>query len=155
MYNEYKGKIMNLINMKSRLIDIQYQFLKDNTTIYSDDELVNIVTSIVAGIVSEIPSDEIIDSDMPTSLMGCTLDWSPGVTNDKVASITKGTARPVQVDLSTDYIPKSLADQVAAAYTLALAIVGEVVSASSYVYTTDAQELDDALILAHSITMTA
>jgi len=136
---------MNLVNLKTRLIDIQYQFLRDNTTVYSDEQIVNIATSIIAGIVEDLPAGQIIDTDMPTSFMGCTLDWSPGAINDKVAKVIKGTTT-IESDLSDAYTPTTHAEQIGTAFALTGAINGDSSSLALEGYTTtnEAQILLDA-----------
>ncbi len=143
---------MNLSNLKRRLSDIQYQFLRSNTTIYSDEQIANIVTSIVAGIVEDLPVGVVVDAEMPTSFMGCTLDWSPGATNDKVAKITMGTII-IETDLSDGYTPIAPIEQIGTAFALVGAINGDSSSLvlQGYVTPSEAQILLDANTMMTSI----
>ena len=54
---------MNIYNVKKRLTDIEYQFLKGNTTVYTDEQLVTITKELLAGVTEALPDEDIVENN--------------------------------------------------------------------------------------------
>ena len=66
---------------------LEYQLLKLIDFSPTDEQYVG----FAQGVLQQIDTgDTIVDVEMPTTLLGCTLDWSAGEANDLIVEISKG-----------------------------------------------------------------
>jgi len=99
----------------NKILNIEYQLLKQyDIADFTDSQLVYFAQNLLNALIDE--TDIIVDSDMPTFLLGTTLDWSEGpTTNDKIVRISRGSVSIAQdltvkniavpgLDLSQDFI---------------------------------------------------
>ncbi len=86
----------------NRLKKIEYQIKKNySAAAWEDDEYVRVAQGILN---EQIDGDDVIlDSEMPTTMLGVTLDWSAGTDNDAIVELTKGASSITQ-DLTEDNV---------------------------------------------------
>ena len=127
---------------------IVFQFIKGYSP-SSDSERVSSSQSLLNAFIGS--SDTIVDSTMPTTLLGSTLDWSAGSAKDAIVEISYNNIS-VEQDLTqtNEYVPSS-SDVYDQAMTLVQDINRESVPDSGYTWVNVDTALDDALVLAQNI----
>lgn len=146
---------MNIDALKTRLTDIQYQFLRDNTTVYTDLQLIDITKQLLSSITRDLPDGQIDDTLMPTSWLGCTLDWTVGPTqNDRIVRIVKNATQE-DSDLSATIISPEI-DAWLNEYNSALALTelitgGDSIPVISYSKISSQQSIIDANLISQQI----
>lgn len=116
---------MNLERYKDVIQKIQFQLLTDNTTVYSDEEKVDIVMSILVGVLKKMPEELFVDTEMPASIMGVNLDWTAGSSNDSVVSASLNSEVVDNHNVKTSYARLSVDTEISLATSLAKVINNE------------------------------
>lgn len=89
----------------NRLKLISYQFQKPfNTSSWVDADFVEVTDRLVNAQLDDLT--QLVDTQMPTNLFTCTLNWSYGSTNDSVYIISKNTSEIIQ-DATRLALPES------------------------------------------------
>jgi hypothetical protein len=87
------------MSLKDRIRFIEYEYLKDITINLTDEKKIEIAMNLLSSCLKS--ETTIVDSELPTSLLGCTLDWSQGTTNDYIVKISSGS-NSYQQNVNTD-----------------------------------------------------
>jgi len=127
---------------------IEYQVLKTITFIPTDVDRVKMAQSLLNAVIDT--GDTILDSEMPETLFGTTLDWSVGAVNDLIVGISLGETT-IEQDLAGTNIIMSEFEEYEAAMVLAEIINNESVPDSGYTWVDTATALIDALTIAEAI----
>ncbi len=71
---------------------LEYRIIKDyDTSSFTDQDFIDKAQSIIDAALTSTSVDDIVDTQMPTELLGVTLDWTAGgEANDSVVELNKG-----------------------------------------------------------------
>lgn len=141
---------MKYAKLVNRVKEIDYQILKNfDSTNLSDQQKIDMTLSLLVGIMKNATG--IVDSELPTTFFGSTLDWSVGTLNDKVVKVTKGN-EVIQHDLSNNYRRITVSEMLILALSIIRAINGgELAPDIGYIKTNPDIIAEDALSLVLNI----
>lgn len=136
-----------------RLKKIEYQLLKDwEADTFSDGKRVSIVQGIVNAVIDS--ADQVIDSEMPTSILGVDLDWSTGELDDAIVTYSAGPFTIVQDNEQENEDIPGYNTTWAAIYTTAESMVKAINTEDGVPVVTSYTETDLETILADALVMT-
>lgn len=147
------SEIKNPQNLVERIKNIKFQYLNNyDISSYTNEKKVDSAIGIIVGVLKDSPTSYIVDSELPTTILGCTINWSAGsLVNDTTVDVSSGS-EVVEHDFTTTYKRMSSTEVYSTALSMAKSLNDNVtVDEISYTETNTDTTLSDSLAIVNSI----